>query len=285
MRLIRSLEAMETIAAAWRREQIAVALVPTMGCLHAGHLSLIGLARDAVGPSGQVLVSIYVNPTQFGPREDFQKYPRQLERDARLCDRAGANLVFAPPDSEIYPDSFSAYVQETRLSRRMEGRSRPGHFRGVATIVAKLFHITATQVAVFGAKDFQQAAVIKRMVRDLNFPVKIVVGATVREPGGLALSSRNQYLSAAHRKKAGVLFEAIQTCRRLVRAEGPMPARRLRREVRRLIHAAPPARLDYVDFFDPETLVPVTNPGPGAHMALAVRFGATRLIDNGRLGE
>ena len=285
MRLIRSLEAMETMAADWRREQIPVALIPTMGCLHAGHLSLIGLARDAVGPSGQVIVSIYVNPTQFGPREDFRKYPRQIERDARLCDGAGAHLVFAPPDSEIYPASFSTYVQETRLSRRMEGQSRPVHFRGVTTIVAKLFHITAAQVAVFGAKDFQQAAVVKRMVRDLNFPVEIVVGPTVREPGGLALSSRNQYLSAAHKKKARVLFEAIQTCRRLVHAEGPVAAGRLRREVRRLIGACPPARLDYVDFFDPDTLAPVKTAGPGTQMALAVYFGATRLIDNGGLQE
>ena len=186
---------MQTLARKWRGAQTRVGFVPTMGYLHAGHISLVKQARQRVGPQGQVVVSIYVNPTQFGPKEDLAKYPRDLERDKKLCREAGVDILFVPDSTEIYPSGYSTYVVEEKLSRSMEGAARPTHFRGVTTIVAKLFNIVLPDVAVFGAKDFQQAAIISRMAVDLNFPLKVVVAPTVREPDGLALSSRNKYLS------------------------------------------------------------------------------------------
>ena len=288
---------MQRLARQWQRRGVRVGLVPTMGCLHAGHLSLVREARRRVGPAGQVVVSIYVNPTQFGPQEDLARYPRDLARDLQLCRKAGADVAFVPSDAEMYPGwseaaarpadanarpSFSTYIVEERLSQRMEGAARPTHFRGVTTVVAKLFNLVRPEVTVFGAKDWQQAAIIKRMTRDLNFPVKVVVAPTVRAPDGLALSSRNQYLNADQRAQAVILYRALQYARVAVRRQS-MPAASLKGGLKKFIAAAPQARLDYVEVFDPETLAPVGVAKRGTHLALAVFFGRTRLIDNGRL--
>lgn len=278
---------MQRLARRWQQAGRRVAFVPTMGYLHAGHLSLVQRARRLAGRTGRVVVSIYVNPTQFGPHEDFARYPRNLARDLKLCRATGVDVVFAPTDEQMYPRTpqapFSTYVIEEVLSRRMEGAARPGHFRGVTTVVAKLFHIVGPDVAVFGAKDWQQAAVVQRMVRDLNFPVRIVVAPTVREPDGLAMSSRNRYLSPAHRQQATVLWRVIQQARAAVRAQQALPAGRLKHSLARLIRRAPAARLDYIEFFDPQTLRPVKTVRPGTHLALAVFVGDTRLIDNAGL--
>ena len=194
MQILRSPAAMQRLALRWRKRGVKVGLVPTMGYLHEGHLSLVREARRRVGKSGQVVVSIYVNPTQFAPTEDLSRYPRDLKRDLKLCREVGADVVFVPSDATMYPGKaegkYSTYVVEDTLSRSMEGSSRPSHFRGVTTIVAKLFNQVLPAVAVFGAKDWQQAAIVKRMVADLNFPLKIVVAPTVREADGVAMSSR-----------------------------------------------------------------------------------------------
>jgi len=257
---------MQRLALGWRRAGARVGFVPTMGYLHEGHLSLVRRARQLVRAKGKVVVSIYVNPAQFAPTEDFSRYPRDLAGDAKLCHGEGVDVVFAPSDKQMYPRGsqadFSTFVVEEGLSRLMEGKSRPTHFRGVTTVVAKLFNIVQPDIAVFGAKDYQQAAIVRRMMRDLNFPLKIVVAPIAREADGLAL----QRAQAAVRK-----------------ATKATPAARLKADLKRFIERAPAARLDYVEFFDPETLVPVSSVRRGAHMALAVFFGKTRLIDNARL--
>jgi pantoate--beta-alanine ligase len=288
MQSVTAVAAMQRLARQWRREGIRVAFVPTMGFLHDGHLALVRRARHTVGRRGRVVVSIYVNPTQFGPREDLKKYPRDLPRDKELCRAAGADVVFVPRDAKMYPaggtEGFSTWVMEERLSREMEGRSRPTHFRGVTTVVAKLFNIVQPDVAIFGAKDWQQAAVVRRMVRDLNFPVKLLVAPTQREPDGLAMSSRNQYLAGGLRGQAVVLNQAIRMARAVVRAAGrPIGAAELKAELKRFIEQQPDARVDYIECFHPETLQPVGKVGRGVHLALAVYVGRTRLIDNGRL--
>jgi pantoate--beta-alanine ligase len=286
MRVITSAIPMQRLARRWRRAGMRVGLVPTMGALHAGHLSLVAVARRHVGRRGQVVLSLFVNPTQFGPREDFARYPRDFAGDRRQCRQAGVDVLFAPSVGEMYPadpaQPFSTFVCEEHLSVGMEGRTRPTHFRGVTTVVAKLFNLVLPDIAVFGEKDFQQAAIVRRMVRDLNFPVEIVVAPTVREADGLALSSRNRYLTPSERAQATVLWEAIQWARREV-TRTAWPAARLRAAVARLVASRPAAKLDYVEFFDPATLRPQRQVAPGAHMALAVWIGKTRLIDNGRL--
>ncbi|MCI0537216.1 MAG: pantoate--beta-alanine ligase [Verrucomicrobiales bacterium] len=288
MRLITSVGQMQRQAARWRRAGIRIGLVPTMGSLHEGHVSLLRTARRAVRRAGRVVVSIYVNPTQFGPKEDFARYPRDLERDKQLCREAEVDLVFAPADDEMYPasrtNSFSTYVVEERLSRTMEGASRPTHFRGVMTVVAKLFNLVLPDVAVFGAKDFQQAAIVWTMARDLNFPVKIIVAPTVREPDGLALSSRNRYLTREERQQALVLSQALRRAEERVRdASEPIPAGKLQQDLVLFIEQQPSARVDYIEFFDPETFQPALKVGRGTHLALAVFIGQTRLIDNARI--
>lgn len=279
---------MQRLALRWRGDNVRIGFVPTMGCLHAGHISLVECARKKVGPRGKVVVSIYVNPTQFGPAEDFSRYPRDLTGDARLCRAAGVDVIFAPKDTEMYPRSpqpeFSTYVTEETLSRGMEGASRPTHFRGVTTIVAKLFNVVLPTIAVFGAKDFQQAAVVRRMVRDLNFPLEVFVARTFRENDGLAMSSRNRYLTEELRRQAIVLWQSIRKVQAAVRvSSGPLPAQRLKSEVKRLVELQPAARLDYVEFFHPDTLAPAPKVTRGTQMALAVFVGKTRLIDNARL--
>jgi pantoate--beta-alanine ligase len=286
MRMISEIDAMQLQAGRWLRSGVRIGLVPTMGFLHAGHLRLIERARQAVGRRGVVVVSLYVNPTQFGPKEDFSCYPRDLSRDRALCRNAGVDVLFIPNDAAMYPgggaSEFSTHVVEEQLSQVMEGRSRPAHFRGVTTVVAKLFNIVRPEVAVFGAKDWQQAMVLRRMVSDLNIPVRMLVAPTVRERDGLALSSRNQYLSAEQRSQATVLWRALQHARKRVRSAA-VSAARLRSEVQGLVKQHPEARLDYVEFFAADTLVPVRTVRRGTHMALAVFVGRTRLIDNGRL--
>jgi pantoate--beta-alanine ligase len=259
-----------------------------MGYLHEGHVSLVRQARRLVGRRGVVVVSIYVNPTQFGPNEDLGRYPRDFRRDRQLCKDAGVDAVFFPSDAEMYPGKesgeYSTYVVEEQLSQGMEGASRPTHFRGVTTVVAKLFNVVMPDVAVFGSKDYQQAAVLRRMVRDLNFPVKMVVAPTFRERDGLAMSSRNKYLNESERKQALALSHAIKSAQQAVRAgRRTLDAGRLAADLKRQIEEHPDARVDYLEFFDPETLRPVPKIEPGTHLALAVFIGNTRLIDNGRL--
>ncbi|MGA2786682.1 MAG: pantoate--beta-alanine ligase [Verrucomicrobiota bacterium] len=300
MQIVKSITAMQRLAKEWRRTGKHIGFVPTMGYLHAGHLSLVQRARQAVGKNGIVVMSIYVNPTQFGPKEDFAKYPRDLKRDFKLCRAAGVDVVFTPGDREMYlqvgssrrddrtarravPTNFSTYIVEKTLSESMEGASRPAHFRGVTTVVAKLFNLVLPDVAVFGAKDWQQAAIIKRMVADLNFPVKIIVAPTLRERDGLAMSSRNKYLAGDLRRQATVLWRVIQMVQATVKKSKAVPATKLKVGVKKLIRSEPDARLDYVEFFEPNTLSPVTKVTRGTHMALAVFVGKTRLIDNGRL--
>jgi pantoate--beta-alanine ligase len=301
MRIISNATAMQKCALQWKRHGVRVGFVPTMGYLHAGHLSLVREARRRVGKNGRVVVSIYVNPTQFAPTEDLAKYPRDLNRDLKLCREACVDVVFTPSDAEMYPrlecgdmsplskrrhvgavQDFSTYVIEEKLSRTMEGAARPTHFRGVTTVVAKLFNLVLPDAAVFGQKDFQQAAIIKRMVADLNFPVKIIVAPTLREPDGLAMSSRNKFLDSEQRAQAVILFHALQAASLAVKTK-PVSAARLKADLKELFTAAPLARLDYVEFFNPETLAPVSQVKRGAQMALAVFVGKTRLIDNARL--
>jgi len=286
MQIVRSPAAMQRLALHWRGRGLRIGFVPTMGYLHEGHLSLMREARRRAGKSGRVVVSIYVNPTQFAATEDLSRYPRDLQRDFRLCRGVGADVVFVPSDATMYPGrtegKYSTYVVEESLSMNMEGISRPTHFRGVTTIVTKLFNLVLPDVAVFGAKDWQQAAIIKRMVSDLNFPLKIIVAPTVRETDGVAMSSRNKYLIGDLRAQATVLSQSIKMARNAVKAKS-ISATKLKADVAKLVRKAAGARLDYVEFFDANTLKPVRAVRRGTHMALAVFIGKTRLIDNGRL--
>ena len=255
--------------------------VPTMGYLHEGHLSLVRRAR---AENDHVAVSIFVNPTQFGPHEDYNRYPRDLERDLRLLEPLGVDLVFAPSVEEMYPPGFQTWVIVEGVSRPLEGAARPGHFRGVATVVTKLFNIVQPDRAYFGQKDAQQAVVIRRMVQDLNIPVEIVVCPTVREPDGLAMSSRNTYLNPEERRAATVLFRALQATKARYE-QGERDAERLREAMREVIQAEPLARLDYVSVADPETLQELDRVEDRALLSLAVYIGKTRLIDNILLPE
>ncbi len=256
-----------------------VVLVPTMGALHRGHATLIDRARVLAGREGLVVVSIFVNPTQFGPKEDLSRYPRPFAADRKLCAERGADLVFHPTVEMMYPAGASTWVDETDVSTFLCGASRPGHFRGVCTVVLKLFQITQPDSAVFGLKDFQQCAIIRRMVRDLNMPVRIVPVETVREPDGLALSSRNRYLTAGERTQAPVLRRALLAAAAAFQA-GETSTARLRRLLVKTIAAAPLARLDYAELADADTLRPVREVRLNTVLALAVFFGQTRLIDN-----
>ena len=286
MRIVPTVTAMQKLALRWKRAGIKIGFVPTMGYLHAGHLSLVREARKYVGKNGVVVVSIYINPTQFAPTEDLSKYPRDLQRDLKMCHEAGVDIVFTPSDAEMYPSNadskYSTYVIEENLGRVMEGAARPAHFRGVTTVVAKLFNLVLPDVSVFGQKDFQQAAIIQRMVSDLNYPVKTIVAPTCREADGLALSSRNKYLDPEQRAQAVILFHALQAAKKAV-AKKAISSARLKADLKEFITAAPLARLDYLEFFDPGTLQPVSSVKRGRQMALAVYFGKTRLIDNARL--
>ena len=275
---------MQRMALSWRREGKTVGFVPTMGYLHEGHLSLIRKARQIVKPDGVVVVSIFVNPSQFGPNEDYANYPRDLVRDKELCKGATVDVLFVPDSQQMYPSTnstYSTWVVEELVSRGMEGAARPDHFRGVTTILAKLFNLVLPDVTILGAKDFQQAAVAQKMVQDLNIPVKIVVAPTVRESDHLAMSSRNKYLNEQERAQAPIVYKAIQKAKEtLKKTPGSVSADKLKDELTRLIQTQPAAKVDYIEFFDPLSLDPMKELRPGCHMALAVFVGKTRLIDN-----
>jgi pantoate--beta-alanine ligase len=256
-------------------------LVPTMGALHKAHGELIRVARERAGKDGEVVVSIFVNPLQFEPGSDYERYPRPEKEDEQFCRKAGVDLLFRPNASEMYSDDRSVFVEETSLANTLEGKSRPGHFRGVCTVVAKLFNLLQPDAAVFGEKDFQQLAIIRRMVRELNYNIEIVAVPTVREQDGLAFSSRNQYLSAEERKQAPFLRKALLTGAE--RAKSEKSAKAIVHLVRQIISEAPLARIDYVDLVNAETLQPRERVEPNSLLAAAVFFGKTRLIDNIRI--
>ena len=259
-----------------RNEGRTVGLVPTMGNLHEGHLSLMRRARDE---QGFVVATIFVNPIQFRPGEDYEKYPRSPEQDGRLCAEVGVDAIFAPTVESMYPPESRTRVRVTGLDEPLCGHDRPGHFEGVATVVSKLFNLIPADAAYFGQKDFQQAKLIERLVADLNFPIEIVVCPTVRESDGLALSSRNAYLSPDERLQAAGLFQSLEFAETLVK-KGATDPNRVRQEMRRLIESQPLAQIDYVELVDPETLEPAESLAGAVLAAVAVRFGATRLIDN-----
>ncbi len=267
---------MQETAGKLREEGKTIGFVPTMGYLHEGHLSLVRKARRE---NDVLVVSIFVNPTQFGPGEDFQRYPRDMERDSNLLEKESADILFNPQAEEMYPEHFSTYVEETLLSRRWEGEKRPGHFRGVTTVVAKLFNIVLPHRAYFGEKDWQQALVIKRLVRDMNFPLQIITCPTVRESDGLAMSSRNTYLSPEGRKAATILYRALKEGEKLVK-EGKKEAEEIVRELLSLIRKEPKAKLDYLALVDPETLQPLNRLQEDNLFIIACWIENTRLIDN-----
>lgn len=262
-----------------RRSGQTIGFVPTMGALHEGHLSLVRAARRECDT---VVVSIYVNPTQFGRGEDFDRYPRNLEADVRLLSDVGVDWVFAPTDEEMYPEGFDTWVQPGRIAQRWEHEFRPGHFRGVATVVLKLFCMVGPDRAYFGEKDYQQLLVIRRMVEDLNLPITICACPTVREPDGLAMSSRNAYLSPEHRRQARVLSQSLFHAAERV-ASGERSAEKLVAAMRTIIAEASDAVIDYAAVVDPNTLEPVSAVTAPVQALLAVRIGGVRLIDNLRL--
>ena len=273
---IKTIAEMRAACAEARRGAKRLGFVPTMGALHEGHLSLV---RGARARCDAVAVSIFVNPTQFGPNEDFSKYPRSFERDCTMLEAEGVDLLFAPSVEEMYPPGAVTFVTVEGLSEKLCGRSRPGHFRGVTTVVSKLFHIVEPDLAFFGQKDAAQAAIIRKMVGDLNLPVEIVVCPIVREPDGLALSSRNAYLDAKQRRSATVLHRALQRVEDLA-AKDERRSAALIEAARRVFQEEPAVRVDYVEIVDNETLDPVADVSRGALVAVAAYLGSTRLIDN-----
>lgn len=268
---------MQALAYELRLKGQIIGLVPTMGALHEGHLTLVRLAAER---ADAVVVTIFVNPTQFAPSEDFNKYPRELEADVAKCEVAGADYIFAPSNEEIYPKGYSTYITEERVAKPLEGVSRPTHFRGVTTVVAKLFNICRPDLAVFGQKDAQQVAVIKKMVADLNFSVDIVVGPTLREPDGLAMSSRNRYLTPTQRTEALAISQALFKARDMV-ASGERRSDRLVAEATHILSQQRRIRVIYVSLVDRDSMEPVREVVTGQSvMAVAVWMEETRLIDN-----
>jgi pantoate--beta-alanine ligase len=276
MNIIRTIHEMRSASRVARDAGKGLGLVPTMGALHEGHLSLV---RAAKAQCDAVAASIFVNPLQFGPKEDFAKYPRTFERDCELLEKEGVDFLFAPAAEEMFPQRAITYVTVGGVSDKLCGRSRPGHFRGVTTVVSKLFHIVEPDVAFFGQKDAAQAAIIRRMVRDLDFPIEIVVGPIVREPDGLAMSSRNAYLDPQQRKAALVLFRALTEVRNRF-DQGERNAGKLIAAGKQEFAKEPAVRLDYLEIVDPETLEPRLSVSDRSLVAVAGVVGATRLIDN-----
>jgi pantoate--beta-alanine ligase len=272
---------MQSLARQWWAQGLKIALVPTMGYLHRGHLSLMEYAR---GVADRLVVSLFVNPTQFGPSEDYQQYPRDLERDAGLIREVGADVLYHPGVEQMYPDGYQTYVSVEGITQGLCGASRPGHFRGVATVVLKLFHQVQPHTAVFGEKDYQQLVVIRRMAADLNLAVAVVGRPIVREPDGLAMSSRNAYLNEEEHQAALCLYRGILAARELA-AAGENSREKLLEAVRRIIAQTPHTRIDYVALVNPETLEEVETLQGEARLALAVWVGKTRLIDNTLLTE
>jgi len=278
-RVLTTIIAVRQAVAEARQRGMIIGLVPTMGALHDGHLSLVRAAR---AETGFVVATIFVNPTQFGPKEDLSRYPRPLKRDLELCAAEGVDLVFVPEVVEIYPPGFSTFVEVEKLQDGLCGTARPGHFRGVATVVLKLFNIVQPDLAYFGQKDAQQARIIEQMVRDLNVPVQVRVCPIVRADDGLALSSRNEYLRPEERRHATVLYRALQEARERMEA-GERSAAVIQQGMVERIAATPGAQLDYAAVVDAETLQPVERLAGEILLALAAKFGSTRLIDNLRI--
>jgi pantoate--beta-alanine ligase len=278
VKIITSLREMQEFATATRVQQKRIGVVPTMGYLHEGHLSLVRAAKER---SDLVIMTIFVNPTQFAPNEDLSRYPRDFDRDRALAESAGVDVLFAPTAEEMYPSGFDVYVSSEHLGTLLEGEFRPTHFRGVLTVVAKLFNITKANVAVFGQKDAQQAVVIQRMARDLNFDINIVIAPILREPDGLAMSSRNVYLSPAERKQALALSRSLKLAEEMI-ARGERNAQTIIRSMSAHISHEPDAQIDYIAITNHETLeqIPTLQSGTTALISLAVRIGKTRLIDN-----
>jgi pantoate--beta-alanine ligase len=276
MKICTTIDEMRAACRALRSQGGRLGFVPTMGALHEGHLSLV---RAAKALCDVVAASIFVNPKQFGPNEDFGTYPRAFERDRSLLENEGVELLFAPPVEEMYPPGAVTWMTVEELSDKLDGRSRPGHFRGVTTVVSKLFHIVEPDAAFFGQKDAAQVAIIRRMVRDLNFPVEIVVCPIVREPDGLAMSSRNAYLDSQQRKRALVLHRTLMRVKKIA-DDGERNAAKLLATAREELASEPLVRLDYLEIVNPDSLVAVENISEGALMVLAAFVGTTRLIDN-----
>lgn len=263
-----------------RKAGRTIGFIPTMGALHEGHLSLI---RQAKKENDIVAVSIFVNPTQFGPQEDFKKYPRPLAKDVRLAKSAGASVIFNPSADEMYPAGYQTFVEVGKITQGLCGASRPGHFRGVATVVNKLFNAVPADKAYFGQKDYQQARVIQQMVKDLNIAVQVVICPIIREQDGLAMSSRNQYLNAEERKSAACLYEALKVAKAMIKSKIKETAK-IKKEVRNIIESNLLAKVDYIEIVDAETLEPAKMIKGKVVIALAVYIGKTRLIDNMVIG-
>ncbi len=280
MQTVEAIRDMQKLVCAVRRDGKRVGLVPTMGFLHEGHLSLVRLAREH---ADFTVASLFVNPKQFGPSEDFERYPRDQTNDIRLLEAEQVDALFCPPTEEMYAPGHQVYVTETEVSNTLEGESRPGHFQGVLTVVAKLFLAVQPDVAVFGRKDAQQLWLIRKMVRDLNFPIEIMEGPTVREPDGLAMSSRNANVTGATRKQAACLSRALRGAAQRC-AKGERNAYQLRKAMMDVMVGSDEAQIDYIAIVDRETFAPITMVRGPAVALLAVRFGATRLIDNMELG-
>ena len=276
VKIISTIEEMRNAADSWRRGGRRIAFVPTMGFLHDGHLSLMRIARKA---ADILVASIFVNPSQFGPGEDFETYPRNLQRDLDLCGKENVDLVFTPTADDLYPEGYETYVRLERLSNHLCGLSRPVFFTGVATVVIKLFNIVRPHVAVFGEKDYQQLLIIKRMALDLNIGIDILGAPIVRERDGLAMSSRNAYLTSAQRPAALTLYRSLMLAQKMV-AKGEREVVQILSEARRLVEIQPETDIDYLKICDPQTLADIERVGQSALMALAVRVGKTRLIDN-----
>ena len=276
MEVAKTIQSARAFVKAARSQGRRIGFVPTMGALHSGHISLIEAAKQQ---ADFVVVSIFVNPTQFGPGEDFEKYPRPIEGDLEICREQGVDLVFAPTAEEMYAGENLTWVTVEKLSESLCGQFRPGHFRGVATVCAKLFNIVQPDVGFFGQKDAQQALVIKRMVADLNMPLEIVVCPTVREPDGLAMSSRNQYLGPSRRKDAAYIYKSLQKCQQMI-DHGIKDVRRITAEMQKILNQAPSMKTEYVSIVDAETLQSVDRVADKVLAAVAVKIGSTRLIDN-----
>jgi len=276
MKIIKSPQKMQKISLELKRKGKIIGFVPTMGFLHPGHLSLVKVAKKN---SDVVVTSIFVNPTQFGPKEDFKTYPRDFNRDQKLLQKEGCDIIFFPQVKDIYPSNYLTYVNVEKITDILEGAFRPGHFQGVTTVVAKLFNIVLPDVAVFGQKDAQQAVVIKKMVKDLNFPMKILVAPTAREKNGLARSSRNSYLTKEQRKKAGVLYKSLELAKDLIH-QGEKNSAVIINQMKKLIGLEKMAKLDYISINDAENLEPQKKLKAEVLISLAAKFGKTRLIDN-----
>jgi pantoate--beta-alanine ligase len=276
MRIIKSPARMQVLT---RTLPKPVVLVPTMGALHEGHLALVDRAKQVAGRRGTTVASIFVNPKQFGPREDFQKYPRPFARDCLLLRKRGCDLVFAPTPAQMYEPDASVLVTESKLETVLCGLARPGHFTGVCTVVTKLFHLVQPDIAIFGEKDFQQLVILRRMVRDLNFPIRVIGHPTFRETDGLAMSSRNVYLTAEERRQAPLIQQALREAERKLRTQS-ISRKNLQKSIQNWIEQGSMAKVDYVAVVDPGTLQPKEPTELPVLLAAAVFFGPTRLIDN-----